>query len=160
MCLINCCWLKYPGQKRVTSVGILPWIFSGIKSKYLRGYQFGEIMLIHIVSKWLKLKSSSKITGPGTSVAVQWLKLCTLNAVSMSSTPSQGTKILHALQHVLKKKKKNPQVPLKVHMSFPGGSDIKEYTCKAGDPGSILGQEDPLEKSMTTYSSLLAVGRR
>ena len=45
-------------------------------------------------------------------------------------------------------------------MSFPGGSDIKEYTCNAGDPGSILGQEDPLEKSMTTYSSLLAVGRR
>ena len=113
MSLINCCWLKYPGQKRVTSVGILPWIFSGIKSKYLRGYQFGEIMLIHIVSKWLKFKSSSKITGPGTSVAVQWLKLCTLNAVSMSSTPSQGTKILHALQHFLKKKKKIHRSPLK-----------------------------------------------
>ena len=65
--------------------------------------------------------------------------------MSVSSTPSQGTKILHALQHVLKKQ--NPQVPLKVHMGFPGGSDGKEYTCNAGDPGSILGQEDPPEKA-------------
>ena len=33
---------------------------------------------------------------------------------------------------------------------------IKESTCNAGDPGSILGQEGPLEKGMTTHSSILA----
>ena len=28
-------------------------------------------------------------------------------------------------------------------MGFPGGSDGKESTCKAGDPGSIPGSERP-----------------
>ena len=28
--------------------------------------------------------------------------------------------------------------------------------CNAGDAGSILGWEDPLEKEMATYSSILA----
>ena len=40
-------------------------------------------------------------------------------------------------------------------MGFPGGSDGKESACKVGDPGSILGQEDPLEKTLT-HSSILA----
>ena len=31
-------------------------------------------------------------------------------------------------------------------MGFPGSSSGKESTCNAGDPSSILGQEDPLEK--------------
>ena len=37
---------------------------------------------------------------------------------------------------------------------FPGGSDVKESACSAGDQGSILGWEDPLEKGMATYSSI------
>ena len=41
-------------------------------------------------------------------------------------------------------------------MGFPGGSDGKESSCKAGDPGSILGWEDPLEKGIATHSSILA----
>ena len=32
----------------------------------------------------------------------------------------------------------------------------KESTCSAGDTGSILGQEDPLEKGMASHSSILA----
>ena len=32
---------------------------------------------------------------------------------------------------------------------------IQETSCNAGDPGSSLGQEDPLEKKMTTHSSIL-----
>ena len=39
---------------------------------------------------------------------------------------------------------------------FPGGSDGKESTCNARDPGVILCWEDPLEESMTTHSSILA----
>ena len=39
---------------------------------------------------------------------------------------------------------------------FPGGSDSKVSACNAGDPGLILGQEDPLEKGMATHSSSLA----
>ena len=42
------------------------------------------------------------------------------------------------------------------NLGFPGGSDSKEYACNAGDPGSIPGQEDPLEKGMATHSSILA----
>ena len=38
----------------------------------------------------------------------------------------------------------------------PGGSDGKAYACNAGDPSSILGREDPLQKEMATHSSILA----
>ena len=37
-----------------------------------------------------------------------------------------------------------------------GGLDGKEFACNVGDPGSILGWEDPLEKGMATHSSILA----
>ena len=39
---------------------------------------------------------------------------------------------------------------------FPGGSDGKESACNAGCLGSIPGWGDPLEKEMTTHSSILA----
>ena len=39
-----------------------------------------------------------------------------------------------------------------VFLGFPGGSAGKESTCNAGDLGSILGWEDPLEKGMATHS--------
>ena len=39
---------------------------------------------------------------------------------------------------------------------FPSGSDGKESACNAGDLGSTLGREDPLEKGMATHSSILA----
>ena len=40
--------------------------------------------------------------------------------------------------------------------SFPYRSVGKEFTCNAGDLGSSLGGEDPLEKEMATHSSILA----
>ena len=39
---------------------------------------------------------------------------------------------------------------------IPGGSDSKASAYNVGDPGSIPGQEDPLEKEMATHSSTLA----
>ena len=41
-------------------------------------------------------------------------------------------------------------------MGFPGGSDGKESACNAGDQVRSLGWEDPVEKGMATYSSILA----
>ena len=41
-------------------------------------------------------------------------------------------------------------------MGFPGGSVIKESACNAGDWGLFPGSEDPLEKEMATYFSVLA----
>ena len=41
-------------------------------------------------------------------------------------------------------------------LGFPGGSEVKASACNAGDPVLSLGQEDPLEKEMATYSSILA----
>ena len=39
---------------------------------------------------------------------------------------------------------------------FPDSSDGKESACSAGGPTfHSLGQEDPLEKGMATYSSIL-----
>jgi len=39
---------------------------------------------------------------------------------------------------------------------FLGGSDGKASSCNAGDPGSVPGLCDPLEKGMATHSSILA----
>ena len=41
-------------------------------------------------------------------------------------------------------------------MGFPSGSVVKNPPASAGDLGSILGQEDLLEKGMATHSSILA----
>ena len=47
-------------------------------------------------------------------------------------------------------------MPTTLNLFLSGGSVSKESTCNAGDPGSILGWEDPLEKEMATHFSILA----
>ena len=42
------------------------------------------------------------------------------------------------------------------YLNFSGDSDGKESACNAGDPGSIPGSEDPLEKGVATHSGILA----
>ena len=42
-------------------------------------------------------------------------------------------------------------------MGFPGGSDGKESTCNAGDPGSIPGLRGSLEKGYAIHSSSLGL---
>ena len=42
------------------------------------------------------------------------------------------------------------------YLNFSGGSDGKESACNAGDPGSIPGSEEPLEKGVATHSGILA----
>ena len=46
---------------------------------------------------------------------------------------------------------------LGLYLGFPGSSSGKESACNAGDLGSILGLEDPLEKGMATHSSILGL---
>ena len=41
-------------------------------------------------------------------------------------------------------------------MGFPGRSDGKVSTCDVGDPGSIPGWDNHLEKGMATLSRILA----
>ena len=41
-------------------------------------------------------------------------------------------------------------------MGFPGGSDSKAPACTVGNRGQSVLQEEPLEKEMATYSSILA----
>ena len=43
---------------------------------------------------------------PGTSLVVQWLRLCTSTAWGTGSIPGQGTKIPRAMWHGQKKKKR------------------------------------------------------
>ena len=52
--------------------------------------------------------------------------------------------------------KSSQAIGLILHLGFPGGSVGKESTCNAGDLGSILGWEDPLEKGKATHSSIMA----
>ena len=42
------------------------------------------------------------------------------------------------------------------HLSFPGGSVIKYPPAMQESQVRSLGQEDPMEKEMTTHSSILA----
>ena len=55
---------------------------------------------------------------------------------------------------------KRDRLPTAVFMGFPGGSDHKESSCNAGDPGLIPGsgidQNDLLQKGMATHSSILS----
>ena len=51
-------------------------------------------------------KKSQNQRETGTSLVVQWLRLCTPSAGGMCSIPGQRTKIPHAMQHSQKKKKK------------------------------------------------------
>jgi len=44
----------------------------------------------------------------------------------------------------------------RVRRGFPCGSAGKESACNAGDLGSFLGWEDPLEKGKATHSRILA----
>ena len=43
-------------------------------------------------------------------------------------------------------------------MGIPGSSVVKNLPVNAGDLGSISGLGDPLEKGMSTHSSILACG--
>ena len=47
-------------------------------------------------------------------------------------------------------------IPMTYIPGFLGDSDGKESACSAEDPRSIPWQEDPLEKGITTHSSILA----
>ena len=44
---------------------------------------------------------------------------------------------------------------LSIIRGFLGGSESKASACNEGDPGLILGWEDPLEKEMASHSSTL-----
>ena len=41
-------------------------------------------------------------------------------------------------------------------MGFFSGSDGEESACNVGDPGVIMGREDPLEKEMAAHPGILA----
>ena len=45
---------------------------------------------------------------------------------------------------------------LSLELGFPGASVVKNLLASAGDAPLILGQEDPPEKEMATYSNILA----
>ena len=55
----------------------------------------------------------------GTSLAVQWLRLCASNAGGVGSIPGAGTKIPHALRPK-KEKRKKPELKLETSIAIPG----------------------------------------
>ena len=75
----------------------------------------------------------------GTSLVVQWLRVCTCNAWGIGLIPGQGTKISHATWHYKNKHTNKQTNNLPTPLGFPCGSAGKESTCNAGDQGSIPG---------------------
>ena len=57
----------------------------------------------------LVIVPSSEQGTMGTSLAVQWLRLCASSAGGMGSIPGQGTKIPHATQRGKKTEKNKEQ---------------------------------------------------
>ena len=55
---------------------------------------------------WNTKKQCLQSSKKGTSLVVQWLRLCVSNARGVGLIPGQGTKIPHAIQCGQKKKKK------------------------------------------------------
>ena len=68
------------------------------------------------------------------------------NAGNPGSIPACIRKIL----------RKRDMLPTPVFLGFPGGSAGKESACNQETWVLYLGWEDPLEKEMTTYSSILS----
>ena len=74
----------------------------------------------------------------------------------LQSLPSNGWKSTkRVILHAAEKHARSVSCVYKCE-GLPGGSASKESACNKGDPSSILGQEDPLEKGMATHSSILA----
>ena len=68
---------------------------------------------------------------------------CTCNAGGLGLIPGQGTRT-----HMW-------QLRPGIWTSLVAQT-VRKPACNAGDPGLILGQEDPLEKGMASHSSILA----
>ena len=66
------------------------------------------------------------------------------------SPPKPGSSLTHGIS------RKMCLVTPRKPVQFPDGSDGKESACNAGDPGSIPGREDALEKGMAAPSSILS----
>ena len=88
---------------------IIPKYFSVFQTKatllnnYVTDIQIGKLTLIYFCHLIHRSHSSFAIClnrvlyrKGGTSLAVQWLRLCTSTAGGLGSNPGQGTKILHA----------------------------------------------------------------
>ena len=76
----------------------------------------------------------------GTSLAVQWLKLCTSNVGGEGWILVQGIEIPYTTHYLLphphphqKEKKETKEI-----RGFPGGSDDKESSCNVGDIRSSI----------------------
>ena len=53
---------------------------------------------------------------------------------------------MHSQNYAAMKRMRKTKEDLGTDMGFPDSSIGKESTCSTGDPGSIPGWEDPLEK--------------
>ena len=63
--------------------------------------------------------------------------------------------IKHPSIEIIVENKNRELTNLSWTQGFLRSSNGKEPACSAGDPGSSLGQEDPLEKGLATHSGIL-----
>ena len=80
-------------------------------------YYLATILILYTLGKWGYIYMGnynvlSQTLMAGTSLEVQWLRLCALNAGGMGLIPGQGTKIPHAAWCGLINKQTNRQKTL------------------------------------------------
>ena len=100
-----------------------------------------EIITSHLLRWLLKNKQTKDY---GTSLAVQWLRLCTSNAGGAGLIPGWGTKIPHATWYGQKLKKKNTQKNQKISVREDVQKPKPLYTV-AGNLNDSATMENSLE---------------
>ena len=95
----------------------------------------------HFLLQCIKVKSESEVAQSCPTLLDPW-------TAAYQAPPSMGFSRQEYWSGV--------PLPSPISMCLINGSDGKESACNAGDPGSILSWEDPLEKETATHSSILA----
>ena len=155
-------WLVLPGK--------LLWI-AGFPAR-LQGFQPTRPPWSKRKSKWEAKDDRSTIPTwgpPGAPCickgrpATKYRRLCSVTGAHLHLSAEPGLTYLEASQVQVPTGPKvaprfaetQSQLGSELVGGFPGGSFDKESACNAGDSGSNTG-EDPLEKGMSTHSSILA----
>ena len=95
--------LEHPRSQSNGLLG-LDWNVPLYKTAYVENKIWTVIRAVSIGS-WHEEVNFTKLCISGTSLAVQWLRLCALSAVGTGSIPGWGTKIPNAAQHGQNKNK-------------------------------------------------------
>ena len=99
---------------------------------YVRRSRVRDVCEVEVVK--VECEPIKRVTW-GTSLAVQWLRLCAPNAGDMGSIPGRGTQIPHVTKH---RKNNNSNLKKKKTVTWNSGwtGDRWQFPCRVQSPSS------------------------